>query len=102
MLSNSSKSPTFEKYFECIKNIKHLKAFTKLRIFDHNLMINTKYERSEKLKTITEGVPNFEEMSHSKKKFIFLMTQVNEKILNLIASGTHNWFKIRNTPIVRI
>jgi hypothetical protein len=143
MISNSSKAdtykvfkitPKFEKYFECIKNIKHLKAFTKLRLSDHNLMIeegrrrrpilprnerlcNTcnkledeihflidcdkyKYERLEKFKTITEEVPNFELMPDSKAKFIFLMTQENEKILNLIASCTHDWFKIGNTPIV--
>ena len=47
-LSTSSKAdtykvfktiPTFENYLECIKNIKHLKSFVKLRLSDHNLMI---------------------------------------------------------------
>ena len=31
--------PKFENYLECIKNIKHLKSFVKLRLSDHNLMI---------------------------------------------------------------
>ena len=61
-----------------------------------------KYERVEQFKTITEEVPNFELMPDSTTKFIFLMTQENEKILNLIASCTHEWFKIKNTPIVGI
>ena len=48
MLSNSSKAdtykvfksaPKFEKCFDCIKNMRRLKAFTKLRLSDHNLMI---------------------------------------------------------------
>ena len=47
-LSNSSKadtykifknSPKYEKYFDHIKNIKHLKAFIKFRLSDHKLLI---------------------------------------------------------------
>ena len=57
---------------------------------------NYKCERFEKFKTITE-VPNFEQMTDSKANFIFLMTQENDKVLNLIASCTHDWFKLRNT-----
>ena len=63
------------------------------------IIINSK--RFEKFKTITEEVPNFEQMTDSKTKYIFLMTQENEKILNLIASCTHDWFKLRNTHNVR-
>ena len=62
---------------------------------------NYKCERFEKFKTITEEVPTFEPMTDSKAKFIFLMTQQNEKVLNLIASCTHDWFKLRNTHNVR-
>ena len=61
-----------------------------------------KYDRFEKFKTITAKVPNFIQMPDSKTKFIFLVTQENEKILNLIASCTHEWFKIKNTHIVGI
>ena len=59
------------------------------------------YERFEKFKTIREEVPTFEQMTDSKTKFIFLTTQENEKKLNLIASCTHDWFKLRNTHNVR-
>ena len=57
---------------------------------------NYKCERFEKFKAITEEIPTFEQMTDSKAKFIFLMTQENEKLLNLIASCTHDWFKLLN------
>ena len=59
-----------------------------------------KYLRVEKFRSIAEEVPNFELMLDSKPEFIFFMKQENEKILNLIASCTQDWFKIRNKPIV--
>ena len=58
-----------------------------------------KNERFDKFKSITEEVPNVEIIPDSKTKFIFLMTKENDKILNLIASCTHDWFKIRNKHI---
>ena len=62
---------------------------------------NYKCERFEKFKTIPEEVPTFKQMTDSKTNFIFLMTRENETILNLIASCTHDWFKLRNTHNVR-
>ena len=59
-----------------------------------------KYLRVEKFRSIAEKAPNFELMLDSKTEFIFFMKQENEKILNLIASCTQDWFKIRNKPIV--
>ena len=44
-----------------------------------------KYDRYENFKTITEEIPHFEQMSDSRTNFIFLMTQENETIFNLIA-----------------
>ena len=122
------------KLLRMYKNIKHRKSFVKLRLSDHNLMIekgrrkrpmlprnerlcdtcnkledeihfliecdNYKCERFEKFKTITEEVPNFEQITDSKTKFIFLMTQENENILNLIASCTR-LVQIKNTHNIR-
>ena len=123
-------TPKFEKYFDCIINTKHLRAFTKLRLSDHNLMIEEgrrkrpilprnericdtcnkledeihflidckkyKHLRIEAFKTINEEVPNFSEIADSRSKFLFLMSQENEKIIKLIAFCTYEWFIIRD------
>ena len=109
-------TPKFEKYFDCIINTKHLRAFTKLRLSDHNLMIEEgrrkrpiiprkericdtckkyKHLRIEAFKTINEEVPNFSEIADSRSKFLFLMSQENEKLIKLIAFCTYEWFIIR-------
>ena len=33
--------PKFEKYFDYIKNVKHLKAFIKFRVLDHSIQFNS-------------------------------------------------------------
>ena len=56
-----------------------------------------KHLRIEAFKIITHEVPNFSEIPDSRSKFLFLMSQENEKIIKLIASCTYEWFKIRET-----
>ena len=36
-------------------------------------------------------------MPDSKTKFIYLMSQENKKLTNLIAQCIHDWFKIRES-----
>ena len=127
-------TPKFEKYFDYIKNIKHLKAFIKFRISDHKLLIaegrrkrpiiprnericktcnkiedeshflidcdNYNYDRIEEFKKITSQFPNFAEITDSKNKFIFLMSQQNKEVTILIASCIYNWSEKRQTFFV--
>ena len=118
--------PKFVKYFECIKNIKHLKSFTKLRFSDHKFMIeeerrkrpmlprnekimwymwqnrgwNSEFRIQSVININTTDEKNSEEYQVLSKCLtveLFLMTQENEKVLNLIACFTHDWLIIRNT-----
>ena len=51
----------------------------------------------DKFKIIINEVPCFEDMPDSKTKFIYLMSQENKKLTNLIAQCIHDWFKIRES-----
>ena len=119
--------PKFEKYFDYIKNVKHLKAFIKFRVSDHNLLIeegrrkrpiiprnerlcktcnkiedeshflidcdNYNYARGKEFKNIIVEFPRFAEITDSITRFIFLMSQENEKVTILVASCIYNWFQ---------
>ena len=65
----------------------------------HFLIDCDKYkdDRMDKFKIIINEVPCFEDMPDSKTKFIYLMSQENKKLTNLIAQCIHDWFKIRES-----
>ena len=65
----------------------------------HFLIDCDKYkdDRMDKFKIIINEVPSFEDMTDSKTKFIYLMSQENKKLTNLIAQCIHDWFKIRES-----
>ena len=65
VFKSTSKS---EKYFECVQNIKNLKAFTKLRLSDHNLMI----EEGRSKRPCFRGMGVYvTHVTNSRMKFIF-------------------------------
>ena len=122
--------PKFEKYFDYIKNVKHLTAFIKFRVSDHNLLIEEgrrkrpiiprnerlcktcnkiedeshflidcdiyNYARGKEFKNIIVEFPRFAEITDSITRFIFLMSQENEKVTILVASCIYNWFEKKN------
>ena len=65
----------------------------------HFLIDCDKYkdDRMDKFKININEVPCFEDMSDSKTKFIYLMSQENNNLTNLIAQCIHDWFKIRES-----
>ena len=119
--------PKFEKYFDYIKNVKHLKVFIKFRVSDHNILLeegrrkipiiprnericktcnkiedesqflidcdNYNYARGKEFKNIIFEFPRFAEITDSITRFIFLMSQENEKVTILVASCIYNWFE---------
>ena len=63
----------------------------------HFLINCDKDDRTDKFKIIINEVPCFEDMPDSKTKFIYLMSQENKNLTNLIAQCIHTWFEIRES-----
>ena len=75
------------------------KTCNKIEDGTHFLIDCDKYkdDRMDKFKIITNEVPCFEDMPDSETKLIYLMSQENKKLTNLIAQCIHDWFKIRES-----